>query len=60
VDSTEQAHHLSGAVGRAMAKRLFELDWLERLPRTRGLRVNQPGRRGLRDHFALRLGEGRA
>ncbi len=38
-----------------MALRVFELGWLERLPRTRGLRLNQPGKRGLYDHFALRL-----
>ncbi len=55
VDWTEQAHHLSGTVGRSLTRRLFELGWLERLPRTRGLRLNQLGKRGLHDHFALRL-----
>jgi DNA-binding transcriptional ArsR family regulator len=53
VDWTEQAHHLSGAVGRALTSRMFELCWLERVARTRGVRLTADGERGLRDHFAL-------
>jgi hypothetical protein len=55
VDWTEQAHHLSGSVGRELTTRLFELGWLERLPRTRAVRLNADGERGLREHFALSL-----
>jgi DNA-binding transcriptional ArsR family regulator len=55
VDWTEQAHHLSGAVGRALTSRLFELGWLQRLPRTRAVRLDDTGERGLREHFALSL-----
>lgn len=51
VDWTEQRHHLSGAVGRALATRLFELGWLERDPRLRAVRVTDDGRRGLRNAF---------
>ncbi|MEA2149218.1 MAG: hypothetical protein QOD69_1048 [Solirubrobacteraceae bacterium] len=58
VDWTEQAHHLSGAVGRALAGRLFELGWLERLRRTRGLRLTDAGTRGLREHLALTFADG--
>lgn len=54
VDWTEQAHHLSGAVGRALTSRLFELGWLLRIPRTRGVRLSDDGERGLREHLALR------
>ena len=53
VDWTEQAHHLSGAVGRALTARLFELGWLERMRRTRGVRVTATGERGLRNEFAI-------
>jgi DNA-binding transcriptional ArsR family regulator len=53
IDWTEQRPHLSGAVGRALATRLFELEWLERLERTRAVRVTPGGRRGL----ALAFGE---
>jgi hypothetical protein len=55
VDWTEQAHHLSGTVGRALTGRLFELGWLERIARTRGVRLTANGERGLREHFGLRL-----
>src|SRR4051794_8286739 len=47
VDWTEQAHHLSGPVGRALARRLLELDWVRRADRTRALLVTAAGRRGL-------------
>jgi DNA-binding transcriptional ArsR family regulator len=57
VDWTEQAHHLSGAVGRALTTRLFDLGWLERIPRTRCVRLREEGERGLREHFGLHLSD---
>ena len=53
VDWSEQAHHLSGAVGRALAARLFELGWLERLPYPRAVRLTPAGERGLRETLGL-------
>lgn len=47
VDWTEQRHHLSGVVGRALARRLFELRWTERLAQPRAVRVTPAGVRGL-------------
>lgn len=47
VDWTEQRHHLAGAAGRALAARLFELDWLRRAPRGRAVRLTDAGRTGL-------------
>jgi DNA-binding transcriptional ArsR family regulator len=49
VDWTEQRHHLSGVVGRALATRLFELGWIERNDVARAVRVTAAGRQGLRD-----------
>ena len=51
VDWTEQRHHVSGVVGRALFMRMLELAWLERDGRTRVVRVTEPGRRALRDAF---------
>jgi DNA-binding transcriptional ArsR family regulator len=51
VDWTEQRHHLSGVVGRALARRLFELRWIERLDQPRAVRVTAAGGRGLRGAF---------
>ena len=53
VDWTEQAHHLSGPVGRALAARLLELKWVRRADRTRALHVTDLGRRGLRDQLGV-------
>jgi DNA-binding transcriptional ArsR family regulator len=53
VDWTEQAHHLSGPVGRALAARLLELRWVRRADRSRALHVTDAGRRELRARFGV-------
>jgi DNA-binding transcriptional ArsR family regulator len=55
VDWSEQAHHLSGPVGRALARRLLELGWLRRAERSRAVHVTDPGRSGLRAQFGVQL-----
>jgi len=55
VDWSEQDHHLSGALGAALAARLFELQWVKRLPRTRAVLVTDDGRRGLGERFDIAL-----
>jgi len=47
VDWTEQRHHLSGAVGRALTARLFALGWVERESVARAVRVSDEGRQSL-------------
>ncbi|MGZ4278924.1 MAG: ArsR/SmtB family transcription factor [Solirubrobacteraceae bacterium] len=53
VDWSEQAHHLSGALGTALAARMFELEWVARLPRTRAVRLTDAGRAGLAEQFGV-------
>jgi DNA-binding transcriptional ArsR family regulator len=53
VDWSEQQHHLSGAVGRALCSRLVGLGWLRRLSGTRAVRVTPEGERELRRHFGV-------
>ena len=48
VDWSEQRHHLSGALGRALARRLFELRWIRRADSGRAVFVTDLGRRELR------------
>jgi DNA-binding transcriptional ArsR family regulator len=55
IDWSEQDHHLSGALGAALAARLFELQWVQRLPRTRAVLVTDEGRRGLAETFDVAL-----
>ena len=47
VDWTEQRHHLSGAVGRALAARLVSRGWLVRADRSRAVHVTDAGHGGL-------------
>jgi DNA-binding transcriptional ArsR family regulator len=53
VDWSEQRHHLAGALGAALADRLFALDWLRRAPRRRAGHITPEGADGLRDAFGL-------
>jgi DNA-binding transcriptional ArsR family regulator len=55
VDWSEQDHHLSGALGAALAARLFDLGWVKRLPRTRAVLLTNDGRRGLAEQFDVAL-----
>jgi DNA-binding transcriptional ArsR family regulator len=55
VDWTEQAHHVSGRVGRALAARLLELGWLRRAERGRAVHVTDAGRDGLERELGVRL-----
>jgi DNA-binding transcriptional ArsR family regulator len=47
LDWTEQQHHLAGELGRTLLRRLLELDWLQRDPHTRAVRLTDDGRAGL-------------
>jgi DNA-binding transcriptional ArsR family regulator len=53
VDWSEQDHHLSGALGAALAARLFDLRWVRRLPRTRAVLLTDDGRAGLAERLGI-------
>jgi hypothetical protein len=55
---TEQAHHLAGALGAALTGRLFELNWLRRIPVNRAVRLTDTGRTGLADTFGMHVDDG--
>ncbi|HUE26417.1 MAG TPA: winged helix-turn-helix domain-containing protein [Solirubrobacteraceae bacterium] len=56
VDWSEQRHHLAGALGAAVAERMFELGWVKRSPNGRAVLVTDDGYRGLRQTFGVELG----
>lgn len=53
IDWTERRPHLAGALGAAVAQRLFELGWIERVPGGRAVRLSLQGADELRARFAL-------
>jgi DNA-binding transcriptional ArsR family regulator len=55
LDWTERRFHIGGAVGAALANRLFELKWIERSPHGRALTITPTGYRGFRDALSFTL-----
>ncbi len=54
-DWSERRPHLAGRLGVALAKRLFELEWLERTAVRRAVRVTDLGARELHDQLGLSI-----
>jgi DNA-binding transcriptional ArsR family regulator len=57
VDWTEQRHHLSGGLGRAVLDRFLSAGWVKRVPRGRALTVTDDGRTALADAFGIEWAE---
>ncbi|AKF95785.1 ArsR/SmtB family transcription factor [Brevibacillus laterosporus] len=55
LDWSERKHHIAGGLGAAITNRLFELEWIARIPGGRAVRVTDAGLNGLADEFGLRL-----
>jgi len=53
LDWTERRPHIGGAVGAALARRCFELKWIEQVRDSRALAIMHAGRRGLVEAFGL-------
>jgi DNA-binding transcriptional ArsR family regulator len=55
IDWSERQHHVAGAFGAALANRLFELQWLERRPASRAVRLTATGASALAREFGVTL-----
>ncbi|WP_223070167.1 ArsR/SmtB family transcription factor [Paenibacillus caui] len=53
LDWSERTHHLAGALGNALLEKLLELNWIERLPKTRAIKITAEGQRGFKEIFSL-------
>jgi hypothetical protein len=58
VDWTEQRHHLSGGLGRAVLDRFVAARWVRRDPRGRAVTVTDRGRDALAEHFGIEWRDG--
>src|SRR6266404_2127919 len=53
LDWTERRPHIAGAVGAAIARRCFDLGWMERMNRSQAVIVTPLGRRGFQESFGI-------
>jgi DNA-binding transcriptional ArsR family regulator len=58
VDWSEQRHPQAGALGAALAERMFELGWVRRTRHGRAVHITEDGFRGFRAQFGLELAAG--
>jgi DNA-binding transcriptional ArsR family regulator len=54
IDWSERRHHIAGELGAAIARRLFDLEWIIRTPSSRAIRLTTTGQQALQDEFAIR------
>ncbi len=57
LDWTERRPHIGGAVGAALANRLFDLAWTERMKHSRAVIVTASGRHGFLETFGIAVPE---
>jgi DNA-binding transcriptional ArsR family regulator len=55
LDWSERRHHLAGALGNAILERLLELNWIERLPKTRAIKITTLGKEEIEKTFFIKL-----
>lgn len=53
LDWTERRPHIAGAVGAALAGRIFDLGWAERMKHSRAVVVTATGKRGFFETFGI-------
>ncbi|MBM7583669.1 DNA-binding transcriptional ArsR family regulator [Bacillus pakistanensis] len=53
LDWSERRFHLAGALGNALLERLLELNWIQRIPKTRAIKVTPAGKKGFKDRFSI-------
>lgn len=53
LDWSERRHHIGGALGNALLERLLELNWVERMPKTRAIKITPKGKQGFKETFLI-------
>jgi len=60
LDWSARRHHIAGALGAAVTTRLFELEWIDRIPGGRAIHVTDNGYLGLTQEMGITFGDHRA
>lgn len=55
IDWSESRPHVAGELGAALARRLFDLEWITRTPSSRAVRFTAIGQQALGDKFAIHV-----
>ncbi|MEM5681149.1 hypothetical protein AAHB46_19090 [Bacillus paranthracis] len=55
LDWTEREHHLAGSLGNALLEKLLELNWIQRVSKSRAIKVNPDGRKELEQIFSINI-----
>ncbi|RAS71695.1 ArsR/SmtB family transcription factor [Priestia endophytica] len=53
LDWSERRHHIAGSLGNVILEKLLELNWIQRLPNTRAIKITSEGKRGLKETFSI-------
>ncbi|HET7092325.1 MAG TPA: helix-turn-helix transcriptional regulator [Thermomicrobiales bacterium] len=53
IDWSERRHHVAGALGAALFRRMLGLGWLRRVRGSRAVRLTEAGKDGLREWFGM-------
>lgn len=53
IDWSERLPHIAGELGAALARRLFDLEWIIRTPSSRAVRLTEIGQKALQDQLAI-------
>lgn len=55
IDWSERRHHIAGVLGAVLVRRLFDLEWIIRVPTSRAVRLTAIGEQALREEFDICL-----
>ncbi|WP_088012830.1 ArsR/SmtB family transcription factor [Gottfriedia acidiceleris] len=53
LDWSERRYHLGGALGNALLERFLDLNWIQRLPKTRAIKITFEGKKGFKETFSF-------
>ena len=53
LDWSERRYHLGGALGNALLERILELNWIQRMQKTREIKITIEGKKGFKETFSF-------